>query len=107
MPDKDVRTYGLTVGRGTKIKKIKAGTVALDPPNIATVARGSVDFTITGAAAGDIVVMNPPATLNDDLVFVGAAVTAADTVTVYLYNPTGGGINDTELTWGYIHFDVT
>jgi hypothetical protein len=39
--------------------------------------------------------MNPPADLNDDLLFVGCAVTGTDEGTVYLYNPTGGSINDT------------
>jgi hypothetical protein len=76
----------------------------LNPPSIATVSRGSVTFTLTGARAGDAIVVNPPAGLNDDLVFCGAAVTANDTVTVYLYNPTGGAIDDTAQTWTYIWF---
>ena len=51
--------------------------------------------------------MTPPATLNDDLLYVGARVTADDTVTVYLYNPTGGGIDDGALDWGWLWFDLT
>lgn len=104
----DIYTDGIAVGaNGSLVKKIASGTVNLDPGNIATVSRGTVTFTLTGAAAGDVIVMQPPATLNDDLLFVGAAVTAADTVTVYLYNPTGGGINDAALDWTYTWLDVT
>jgi hypothetical protein len=98
----------LIVGPGaTTIKNIWSGSVSLDPPSIATVARGLVTFTVTGAAVGDVAILNPPATLNDDLVFVGAAVTAADTVTVYIYNPTAGAIDDTAKTWIYEVHDIT
>jgi hypothetical protein len=103
----DVYTDGLAVGGGSLIKKIASGTVSLDPGNIATVTRGTVTFTLTGARAGDVIVMQPPAALNDDLIFAGAAVTADDTVTVYLYNPTGGGINDGANDWTYTWLDVT
>lgn len=98
----------LTVGQGgTRIEKIKAGTIAIDPGSIASVTRGTVTFTLTGAATGDQVIMTPPNTLNDDLLYVGARVTSANTVTVYLYNPTGGAIDDGSLTWSYLWFDLT
>lgn len=95
------------VGGGSLVKKISKGTIAIDPGNIATVSRGAITWTLTGARAGDIVHMDPPATLNDDLIFCGTRVTADDTVTVYLYNPTGGGIDDTSKTWDYLWIDLT
>lgn len=97
----------LKVGGGTTIKKITSGTISINPGSIATVSRAATTFTLTGAAAGDKVLMEPPAGLDDDLLFVGARVTADDTVTVYLYNPTGGSIDDGALTWGYLWFDLT
>lgn len=96
----------LNVGGGADISKISSGTISLDPGAINATTRGSVTFTLTGADTTDIIVMNPPAGLNDDLIFVGASVTAANTVTVYLYNPTAGSINDTANTWSYLFFKV-
>ena len=95
----------LNVGGGTTVKKFKTGQVAVDPGPIASVSRGSVAVTITGLAVGDIVYFQPPAALNDDLVYHGCRVTGADTVTIYLYNPTGAAIDDTSRTWDYLWFD--
>jgi hypothetical protein len=89
------------------IKAVQAGTASLDPGSISTVSRGSVTFTLTGAASGDAIVMMPPSALNDDLIFCGADVTSANTVTVYLYNPTAGSIDDTARTWKYVWLDLT
>lgn len=94
----------IAVGGGTSVTQIKLGTTSLNPGSIATITRGTVTFALVGARAGDVIVMNPPAALNDDLVFAGAAVTADDTVTVYLYNPTGGAIDDAAQTWTYLWF---
>lgn len=103
----EVAVGALVVGDNDTVYGIEFGTVALDPGSISTVSRGTVTFTLTGAATTDIIIMNPPATLNDDLIFAGARVTSANTVTVYLYNPTGGSINDGELTWSYVWIDTT
>ena len=102
----DLVTGTARVGGGTVIKKITAGTAAVDPGSISATSTEAVTVTVTGAAAGDIVVFQPPA-LNDDLVFSGANVTAANTVTLYIYNPTDGAIDDTEKTWTYLWIDVT
>lgn len=97
----------IAIGDGDTLFGIKTGVVSLNPASIATVTRGTVTFTLAGAKTTDTIVMNPPAALNDDLIFVGASVTAADTVTVYLYNPTLGAIDDVALNWNYLLIDVT
>lgn len=97
----------LTVGGGTAIKEIDSGTTSLDPASIAAQTRGSVTFTLTGAAVGDIVIMQPPSALNTGLAFAGAEVTGANTVTVYIVNVTGGAIDDGANTWRYLWFDLT
>ena len=102
----DLITGTARVGGGTVIKKITAATVSVDPGSISATSTGAVTITVTGAAAGDIVVFQPPA-LNDDLVFSGANVTAANTVTLYIYNPTGDAIDDTAKTWTYLWIDAT
>jgi hypothetical protein len=81
--------------------------VSVNPASIATVTRGSVDVTVPGIAVGDMVVCYPPAALNDDLLYVGCRVTAANTVRLYLYNPTVGAIDDGALTWEFAWWDRT
>lgn len=101
------RVGGLIIGNGTAIKRVTAGTISLDPPSIAATSRAAVTGTVTGVAVGDRILLEPPAALNDDLIFHGARVTAADTITVYLYNPTAGAIDDAALTWNYTWIDLT
>lgn len=104
----DTNLDSLVVGDSTvSIKEVAYGTVALNPASLATATRAAETVTVTGAEVGDLIVMYPPATLNDDLIFCGAAVTADDTVTIYLYNPTGGAIDDTEKSWTYVWVDLT
>ena len=97
----------LQIGDNDTVYGIEFGTVAIDPASINATTRGGTTFTLTGAATTDIIIVNPPSGLNDDLIFAGAAVTAADTVTIYLYNPTASAINDTATTWSYVWIDMT
>jgi len=97
----------LVVGTANTVYKIDFGTTSLNPASIAATTRAGTTFTLTGAKTTDIIVVNPPADLNDDLLFVGASVTADDTVTVWLYNPTAGAIDDSARTWEYLWIDTT
>jgi hypothetical protein len=101
-----VGALAFTAG-GENLYKADFGTTSLNPGSIGATTRGSVTFTLTGAKTTDVIIMNPPADLNDDLLFVGATVSAADTVTVYLYNPTAGSIDDSARTWSYLWLDTT
>lgn len=97
----------LAVGTGgTVIKKVTSATASVDFPSIAAAETGSATFTLTGAAAGDMVVLNPPA-LTTGLVFAGAAVTGANTVTVYAVNATANPINEAAATFRYLWADLT
>jgi hypothetical protein len=92
---------GISVG-GTAVSSVSvvSGTVSVDPPSIAATTRAAVDVTVAGILATDIVVAEPPAALNDDLIFCGV-VAAAGKFTVSIYNPTAGPINDTARSWKY------
>lgn len=92
---------------GTDIKQISIGTVALDPASLAALTKANTDFTLTGAADGDVVLMVPPSDLEDDLLPCGAVVTAANTVSVYLYNGSDSAVDGAEKTWTYIWLDLT
>ena len=104
----DLTTGTIAVGAsGSVIKKIAYATVSINPASISTVSRAVTPFTITGARVGDMLIVSPPATLNDDLLFVGAKVTGDDEGSIYLYNPTGGSIDDAAATWQYVWIDLT
>jgi len=97
----------LQIGDNDMVYGIEFGTVAIDPANLNATTRGATTFTLTGAATTDIIIVNPPADLNDDLIYCGAAVTAADTVSIYLYNPTASAINQASATFSYCWIDTT
>lgn len=93
---------------GSTIKKILTGTLSsVNPGSIAANTRGSVDATLTGVAAGDIVILQAPDGLNTGLVYGGCVVSAGDTVRIYLANITGSPIDDGANDWIYLWIDVT
>lgn len=95
------------VGKAASLKALIASdTASVNLPEIAAAATGSATFTLTGAATGDVVVVNPPA-LTTGLVFAGAAVTGANTVTVYATNTTASPIDEAAATFRYLWFDLT
>lgn len=103
----DLTAGTLAVGSsGSVIKKIATGTGAIDLASIPAGATGSGTITVTGAAAGDVVIVNPPA-LTTGLGFVGAAVTGANEVTVYVLNATAGAVDESEVTFRYVWIDLT
>lgn len=103
----EVAVGALVVGDNDTVYGIEFGTVEIDPANLNATTRGATTFTLTGAETTDIIIVNPPSTLNDDLIFAGAAITADDEVTVYLYNPTAGAINQAAATFSYCWIDTT
>jgi hypothetical protein len=95
------------VGKAAALKAVVAtGTASVNFDEIAAGETGSKTFTLTGAAAGDIVVINVP-TLTTGLAFAGAAVTAANTVTVYAVNSSAAAIDQGAATFSYLWFDLT
>lgn len=103
----DATVGTLAVGSaGSVIKTIKSATVSVDLPSISGGATGSATFTVTGAAVGDVVTVNPPS-LTSGLAFAGAAVTGANTVTVYAVNATANPINEVAKDFTYLWFDLT
>lgn len=93
------------------IKRGKSFSLTVDFPNINATTRGSVAVTVPsspGIAIGDAVIVKSGfELLEDDIIFVGAKVTAADQITFYAYNPTAGGINPASQTFSITWFDLT
>ena len=95
---------GCKVGSsGTTITGIFKGTCTVDLPSILDGDVGEATVTVTGAAAGDIVVLIPPtAGLTAGLAVCGAQVSAANTVKVRAMNGSGSTIDESSGTWYYI-----
>lgn len=111
MPERG--TYGrfdvgaLNVGAGSDIKKIKTGTVNVDPANLAANTKAGTAVALVGVKAGDVVIVVPPTALEDDLIPAGAVVTADDQLTIYLYNGSAGAVDGAARDWTYLHIDLT
>ncbi len=56
-------------------------------------SRLALVFTVAGAELGDSVIVAPPGLLAGNLILGGARISAADTVTVFIYNPDGAAVN--------------
>ncbi|OPG13628.1 hypothetical protein [Microbispora sp. GKU 823] len=82
---------------GTKPVKLTA-SADLDFASIAAGAVGTASVTVTGAKVGDVVALGAPSGVNASLIWSGY-VSAANTVTIRLYNPTGGAIDPASATW--------
>ncbi len=95
-------TTSLTVGSGTAITKIVKGTVSVNLASMDTLTSADLDVTIAGAAVGDAVILQPPAAdMTAGLLVCQVWVAAADTVTVRVYNSSGGTINEAAANWIY------
>jgi hypothetical protein len=78
------------------------GTVSVDPPNIGGNMSATFTVTITGVQPGDLVFLTPPSGIEGGLVFQGADVTAANTVTIRMRNVTGVAVDGIARTWSYM-----
>lgn len=77
------------------------GLTATSVQDVGSVGAGAVatfDVTVTGAVAGQCVVVAPPAALNAGLICF-AFVSAADTVTVRVFNGTAAPIDPASGTY--------
>jgi hypothetical protein len=103
----DLATVGrLNVGAGSNIKKIASATAVVAQTIIGAGNKESATFTLTGAAVGDIVIVEPPTGLDQNLIVSDIGVFSADTVTIKLYNKDNDP-KDAGGTYRYLWFDLT
>jgi hypothetical protein len=98
-------TNGLIVGSsGTTITKFLKGTVSVVVATDAAAAEEDVTLTISGAAAGDSVILNPPnAAAEAGLSIALVWVSAADTVKVRLSNLNdAAALAGSTSNWSYL-----
>lgn len=81
---------------------VKRGTVTIDPASVNATTVASQTFTLTGAATGDSLVINPPAAgLTAGLLVLQTFVSAANQITIVFYNTTGSPIDQASASWTY------
>jgi hypothetical protein len=88
---------------GSSTSGIIHGKVDVDPPSIGAASSSSFTITLTGAAVGDLVFLNPPDTLEDVLAYQGANVTGSNTVTIKMRSlATIGNTDGVSRSWVYL-----
>lgn len=86
-------------GGGLDVTKLLTATATLDFPSVGSNSMASLTATVTGAAAGDFVIVSPPAAFESGFTFC-AFVSATDTVKVRIHNNNGGAVDPASGTWG-------
>lgn len=101
-------TGGLRVSdnEGVIVEQIQSGSVSVNPGSIGATTKGSVNVTISGLVPGNHILLDVPSGLNAGLLYVGHSITANNTLTIYLYNKTGGAIDDGAFNWNYMWFGL-
>lgn len=102
-------TNSLTVGAsGVAIKKIAAGTVAIDFDSTPAQGSDSETVTVTGVAVGDIVIVSPRSNPAAGVAYeANARVTTDNTIQVRMVNASSGTVDPAEVTFDYLWFDLT
>lgn len=95
----NVASSSVNIGGGGAFTYAKKAAVTVDPASIAAGAIAEETVTVSGAVAGDLVLVSPPTTLNAGIGVVGAYVSAADTVKLRLLNSTGGAVDIASASW--------
>ena len=80
------------------------GSYTLDPADLADGATASDTVAVPGVKVGDLVLVQPRADLAVDLTIQSAFVDAAGSLTVFLYNISGGSINLGSTTFDFAVF---
>ncbi|MFQ5786720.1 MAG: hypothetical protein ACE5H1_01940 [Thermodesulfobacteriota bacterium] len=85
---------------GTFITNFKHGSVSVDPPNISGNSEASFTVTISGLVTTDRLFLTPD-TLEEQLIFKGARIISANTVTIKIANVQTGAVDGAALNWNY------
>lgn len=87
----DPEANSLTVGAGTAVTFITRQSPTFNPGTLADDASADVDLTITGAASGDISIVNP-VNMPVGLILASQWVVSANTLRMRIVNKSGGSI---------------
>lgn len=87
---------------GTVLTKMLKGAVTIDPASIAAGAVSTQTFTLTGAATGDALQLNPPtAGLTAGLIVLQSWVSAVNQISIVFQNTTGAPVDEPSASWTF------
>lgn len=97
-------TTGLKVGEsGGGLSKLSVFTATVNPASVAANTSAEQTFTVTGVAAGDVVVSaTKPSAFTAGCGLTGARVSAANTVALTFMNTSAGAIDEASETWTFV-----
>lgn len=96
-------TGGTNITNNT-ISFMSQGMLSIDPPDIGANAHWTTTKTIGGVQTGDKVFITAPSDIENGLLFVGARITATDTLSITIRNITGSIITNASTAsrnWSY------
>lgn len=85
----------ITVGAGTKLRKLKRYAPSLTPAAVTTNTTAEQTFTVNGVAVGDVVLSVVKPTAQAGLGIVGSRVSALDTLAITFANVTAATLTPT------------
>lgn len=87
---------------GTTLSQITKGAIAVTVSTLAAAGEEDLDITITGAAVGDVIIVNPLEAAAEAGVSVSAVwISAADTLTIRVSNQSGSELTGSTANWNY------
>lgn len=99
-----IQAAGFKTGSsGTQLNLVKKGTVSVVVAALTAAAEADVSVTISGAAAGDIILMTPlDAAMETGLGIAAIWVSAANTVKIRMSNFSGSTLTGSTSNWSYL-----
>jgi len=85
-----------------KLTSVLMGSVSVDPPSIAAGTAVNVTATVAGLTTAHKVIAVCQADLEAGLVPIAIYASAANTLTIRLYNPTAAAIDGASRSWFYL-----
>src|SRR5690606_29775097 len=84
------------------VQVIAGGSATATWTSISAQTTQAQNVTVTGVATGDLVLVTPNNTFANGALGVTGRITAANTLTINLTNPTAGAVNPGQQTFKYL-----
>lgn len=90
-----------------RLSKMRYFQIAVDPASITNATVAETTVTIRKVAVGDLVIAQPPASLDAGLIYGGCRVSAADTVKLSIGNIGAAPVDGGSKTWEFFVFALS
>ncbi len=100
----DPRMYPSAVNQNANpvVTKVRRYSQTITPAEVATIVVAEQDFTVTGVAAGDVLIGMQAAATGNASGVIGGRVKAANTISISFTNPTAGALTPGAGTYEFL-----